>query len=455
MNISSINPVNGQQIQEYITLNEKQVAEKIEQTNNAWLDWKKTTHTKRRTLMNRLAEILRERKNELAILMANEMGKPVKQGLAEAEKCALCCEYYAVNGEGFLTDQIIETEATKSYVSFQPIGIVLAVMPWNFPLFQVFRFLAPTLIAGNCGVLKHASNVPGCALAIEEMIVQAGFPPHVFQTLLVGSKMVEKIIENPRIKAVTLTGSTNAGINVATKAGSMLKKVVLELGGSDAYVVLADADLEKAAEICVTSRLTNSGQSCIAAKRFVVEESVIAEFTQLFLDKMKKKVMGNPLEMDTDIGPMARIDLRDELHEQVVKSIEKGAVCILGGELPEGNNAYYPATILTNVLPGMTGYDEELFGPVASIISAKDENDAIRIANDSIFGLGSAIFTKDIAKGERIAAIELEAGSCFVNDRVQSDPRLPFGGVKTSGYGRELGSFGILEFVNVKTVYIK
>lgn len=455
MNISSINPVNGQQIQEYTTLNEKQVAEKIEQTHSVWLDWKKTTPAQRRTLMNRLAEILRERKNELAILMANEMGKPVKQGIAEAEKCALCCEYYAVNGEGFLADQIIETEASKSYVSFQPIGIVLAVMPWNFPLFQVFRFLAPTLIAGNCGVLKHASNVPGCALAIEEMIIQAGFPVHVFQTLLIGSKLVEKIIENPRIKAVTLTGSTNAGINVASKAGAMLKKVVLELGGSDAYVVLADADLEKAAEICVTSRLTNSGQSCIAAKRFIVEESIIAEFTQLFLDKMKKSVMGNPLEMDTDIGPMARIDLRDELHEQVLKSIEKGAICILGGELPEGNNAYYPATILTNVLPGMTGYDEELFGPVASIISAKDENDAIRIANDSIFGLGSAVFTKDIAKGERIAATELEAGSCFVNERVQSDPRLPFGGIKTSGYGRELGGFGILEFVNIKTVYIK
>lgn len=455
MNISSINPVNGQEIQEYITLTEEEVAEKIEQTHSAWLGWKKTTPIQRRKLMNKLAEILRERKDELAILMANEMGKPVKQGVAEAEKCALCCEYYAAHGESFLKDQLIDTEASKSYVSFQPIGIVLAVMPWNFPLFQVFRFLAPTLIAGNCGVLKHASNVPGCALVIEEMVVQAGFPAHIFQTLLVGSAIVDKIIENPRIMAVTLTGSTNAGISVASKAGAMLKKVVLELGGSDAYVVLADADLEKAAEVCVTSRLTNSGQSCIAAKRFVVEESVIAEFTQLFLDKMKKKVLGNPLEMNTDIGPMARIDLRDELHEQVVKSIEKGAVCILGGKIPEGNNAYYPATILTNVLPGMTGYDEELFGPVASIILAKDENDAIRIANDSIFGLGSAIFTKDLAKGERIAATELESGSSFVNDRVQSDPRLPFGGIKTSGYGRELGGFGILEFVNIKTVYIK
>lgn len=455
MNITSINPVNGQHIKEYATLNEEQVNAKIGETQNAWLDWKKTSHAQRRILMNRLAEIVRERKDELAILIANEMGKPVKQGLSEVEKCAACCEYYAIHGEGFLADQVIETEASKSYASFQPIGIVLAVMPWNFPLFQVFRFLAPTLIAGNCGVLKHASNVPGCALVIEEMIVQAGFPAHVFQTVLVGSAMVEKIIGHPHIKAVTLTGSTNAGIRVASKAGAMLKKVVLELGGSDAYVVLADADLEMAAEVCVNSRLINNGQSCIAAKRFVVEESVIAEFTQLFLDKMKKKVMGDPLDMATDIGPQARADLREELHAQVLKSIEKGAVCILGGEVPEGNGAYYPATILTNVLPGMTGYDEELFGPVASIISAKNEQDAIRIANDSVFGLGSAVFTQDLAKGERIASTELEAGSSYVNERVQSDPRLPFGGIKTSGYGRELGGFGILEFVNVKTVYIK
>jgi succinate-semialdehyde dehydrogenase/glutarate-semialdehyde dehydrogenase len=455
MKITSINPVNGQSIKEYTALTEQEAAEKIEETHTAWLSWKKTSHEQRRILMNKLAAIVRERKDELAILMANEMGKPVKQGLAEVEKCALTCEYYAANGEGFLTDQIIETEASKSYAAFQPIGVVLAVMPWNFPLFQVFRFLAPALIAGNCGVLKHASNVPGCALVIEEMIIQAGFPAHVFQTLLIGSSQVEKIIENPRIKAITLTGSTNAGISVASKAGAMLKKVVLELGGSDAYVVLADADLENAAETCATSRLINSGQSCIAAKRFVVEESVIEEFTRLFLQKMKSKVMGNPLDMGTDIGPQSRADLRDELHAQVLKSIEKGAVCILGGEIPEGDNAYYPATILTNVLPGMTGYDEELFGPVASIISAKDENDAIRIANDSIFGLGSAVFTQDIAKGERIAATELEAGSSYVNQRVQSDPRLPFGGIKTSGYGRELGGFGILEFVNIKTVYIK
>jgi succinate-semialdehyde dehydrogenase/glutarate-semialdehyde dehydrogenase len=336
MKITSINPVNRQKIKEYTALTEQEVAEKIEQTHTAWLGWKKTSHEQRRELMNRLAAIVRERRDELAVLMANEMGKPIKQGLSEVEKCAFTCEYYAANGEGFVADQIIETEASKSYVTIQPIGVVLAVMPWNFPLFQVFRFLAPALIAGNCGVLKHASNVPGCALVIEEMIIQAGFPAHVFQTLLIGSSQVEKIIENPRIKAVTLTGSTNAGISVASKAGAMLKKVVLELGGSDAYVVLADADLENAAETCVNSRLINSGQSCIAAKRFVVEESVIEEFTKLFLQKMRTRVMGDPLDMGTDIGPQSRADLRDELHAQVIKSIEKGAVCILGGEIPEG-----------------------------------------------------------------------------------------------------------------------
>ena len=455
MKLTSVNPANGQNIQEYDLLGEQQINDKIEETHQSWLSWKNTSHEERRNLMNRLAVILRERKDELAILMATEMGKPVKQGKAEVEKCALCCEYYAANGETILANRLIETEATKSYASFQPLGVVLAVMPWNFPLFQVFRFLVPTLVAGNCGVLKHASNVPGCALAIEELIIQAGFPNHVFQTLLVGSSAVEKIIENPRIIGVSLTGSTKAGISVASKAGAMLKKSVLELGGSDAYVVLADADLDKAATVCVNSRLINNGQSCIAAKRFVVEESVIEEFTRLFLEKTKMKIMGDPLEESTDIGPQARADLRNELHEQVMKSIEKGAICILGGEIPEGNNAYYPATILTNVTPGMPGYDEELFGPVASIISAKNEADAIRIANDSIFGLGSAVFTQDIAKGERIASLELQAGASYVNERVQSDPRLPFGGIKTSGYGRELAAFGILEFVNIKTVYIK
>ncbi|NCD72485.1 NAD-dependent succinate-semialdehyde dehydrogenase [Mucilaginibacter agri] len=455
MSIISINPANGSKIKEYTELSSDEVSSKIEQVHLAWKDWRSTSHEKRSQLLNNMAGVLRSRKEELAILMANEMGKPVTQGKAEVDKCAECCEYYALKGPEHLADQLIQTDASKSYASFQPLGVILAVMPWNFPLWQVFRFLAPALAVGNCGILKHASNVPGCALFIEEIVKEAGFPDDVFLTLLISASKVPGIIEHPLVKAVTLTGSTNAGIQVAMKAASVLKKTVLELGGSDAYVVLADANLEEAAQVCVNSRLINSGQSCIAAKRFIVEQSVIEKFTQLFTEKMKAKKMGDPLDPATEIGPQARADLRDELHDQVQRSIAKGAVCILGGEIPPGNNAYYPATILINVKPGVASYSEELFGPVASIISAMDEADAIRIANDSVFGLGSAIFTRDIAKGERIAATELEAGSSFVNAQVRSIPQLPFGGVKTSGYGRELGEFGIREFVNIKTVYVK
>ncbi|NVM66727.1 succinate-semialdehyde dehydrogenase/glutarate-semialdehyde dehydrogenase [Mucilaginibacter sp. SG538B] len=455
MSIVSINPANGVTIKAYAELSTEEVEKKIQDTHQAWNRWKTSTHETRGKLLLNMASVLRKRKKELAILLASEMGKPITQGYYEIEKCAYCCEYYAENGSKYLADRLIETEASKSFVTFQPIGVVLAVMPWNFPLWQVFRFLAPAMAAGNCGVLKHASNVPGSALAIESIVKEAGFPDNVFQTLLIGSSKVAAIIENPLIKAVTITGSTSAGIQVATKAGSVLKKVVLELGGSDAYVVLADADLELAAQTCVDARLINSGQSCIAAKRFIVEKSVIDEFTRLFLEKMRAKKMGDPLDPETDIGPQARADLRDELHDQVKRSIEKGAVCILGGEVPPGDHAFYPATILTNVKPGMAAYSEEFFGPVASIIEASDEADAIRIANDSVFGLGSAVFTQDLVKGERIAATQLEAGTSCVNSRTVSDPRLPFGGVKTSGYGRELADFGIHEFVNIKTVYIK
>lgn len=454
MNLVSINPANGQILKKYKAHTLSQVGQKIRQTHKAWSGWKNTAHLERSGLLLNMAGVLQTRKKEFAILMAQEMGKPVNQGVAEIEKCASVCEYYAANAAKYLQDQVIETDATKSFVSFQPIGVVLAIMPWNFPFWQVFRFLAPSLAAGNCGVLKHASNVPGCALAIEEVVRQAGFPDHVFQTLLVGSSMVEKIMEDPLVQAVTLTGSTNAGKQVAQKAGSLIKKTVLELGGSDAYVVLEDADLEKAAETCVNSRIVNSGQSCIAAKRFIVVKSIEKEFTKLFLAKMKAKKMGDPLNTTTAIGPQARVDLRDQLHEQVKLSIKKGAKCILGGTVPKGKNAWYPATILTKVKPGMPAYDEELFGPVAAIITAKNQDDAIRIANDSTFGLGSAIFTKDKVKGERIAATQLQAGSCFVNSLVKSDPRLPFGGIKQSGYGRELGLFGIHEFVNIKTVFV-
>jgi succinate-semialdehyde dehydrogenase/glutarate-semialdehyde dehydrogenase len=454
MSTISINPVNGKQLRKYRAHSLKQAEQKIAQTHKAWLSWKNTDHDERSHLLINMAAVLQTRKKEFAILMAQEMGKPITQGVAEIEKCAAVCEYYAANASIFLSDQLIETEASKSFVSYQPIGVVLAIMPWNFPFWQVFRFLAPALAAGNCGVLKHASNVPGCALAIEEVLQQAGFPDNVFQSLLINSAMVEKIIENELIQAVTITGSTNAGKQVAQKAGSLIKKMVLELGGSDAYVILEDADLEKTAEICVNSRLINSGQSCIAAKRFIVVNPVQKEFTKLFLNKMKAKKMGDPLNATSDIGPQARVDLRNELHDQVKRSVKKGARCILGGELPKGKNAYYPATILTKVKPGMPAYDEELFGPVAAIITARDEADAIRIANDSNFGLGAAVFTANTKRGEKIATEDLQAGSCFVNASVKSDPRLPFGGIKQSGYGRELGMFGIHEFVNIKTVYI-
>ncbi|HEY4198508.1 MAG TPA: NAD-dependent succinate-semialdehyde dehydrogenase [Mucilaginibacter sp.] len=454
MNIVSINPANGKLLKKYHAHTLKEVGQKIAQTHKAWLSWKNTGHDERSRFLKNMAGILENRKKEFAILMAQEMGKPVSQGVSEIEKCASVCIYYAENAAKFLSDQLIETDAAKSFVSFQPIGVVLAIMPWNFPFWQVFRFLAPALAAGNCGVLKHASNVPGCALAIEEVVQQAGFPAKAFQTLLVNSAMVEKIIENPLVQAVTITGSTNAGKQVAQKAGSLIKKTVLELGGSDAYVILDDADLQKAAEICVNSRVINSGQSCIAAKRFIVVKPVQKEFTKLFLAQMKAKKLGDPLDVTTDIGPQARVDLRNELHDQVKRSVKNGAKCILGGVLPKGRNSFYPATILTKVKPGMPAYEEELFGPVAAIIVAKDEADAIRIANDSNFGLGAAVFTKDKEKGERIAATQLQAGSCFVNSLVKSDPRLPFGGIKQSGYGRELGLFGIHEFVNIKTVCV-
>jgi succinate-semialdehyde dehydrogenase/glutarate-semialdehyde dehydrogenase len=454
MDVLSINPADDTVIKKYKTHTAKQVRQKIEQTHRAWQKWRLSTFKERSALLNKLAGVLNQRKSELARLMAAEMGKPLKQGIAEIEKCAAVCTYYADSAEGFLQDQMIETDASKSYATFQPLGVVLAVMPWNFPFWQVFRFLAPALAAGNCGVLKHASNVPGCALAIGDMVKAAGFPDHVFQTLLISNTEVEAVIAHEHIKAVTLTGSNAAGSKVAQKAGELIKKTVMELGGSDAYLILEDADLELAAKTCVNSRLINGGQSCIAAKRFIVLKAVEKEFTRLFLQKMAAKKMGDPLQDDTDIGPQARADLRNELHQQVTASIAKGAKCILGGQVPEGKGAFYPPTILTNVKKGMPAFDEEMFGPVAAIISAKDEAHAIALANDSIFGLGAAVFTKNKKRGEYIAATQLEAGSCFVNTLVKSDPRLPFGGIKQSGYGRELGMFGIHEFVNIKTVFV-
>lgn len=454
MSIHSINPINGQIIKSYQPHTAEEVGHIIADTDKAWQKWKETSYSLRSKHLLAAAAILRNRKEELAILMALEMGKPLKGGLAEIEKCAGVCEYYAKNGEQFLQDDLIDTEAQKSYVSFQPLGVILAIMPWNFPFWQVFRFLAPTLMAGNAGLLKHASNVFGCALAIENIIREAGFPENLFRTLLIPGNEVEQVIENPKVQAISLTGSTEAGKKVATKAASVLKKSVLELGGSDAYLILADADLELAAESCVNSRLINSGQSCIAAKRFIVVKEIEKDFTELLKKKMTSKVMGDPLDEKTDIGPQARPDLRDKLHKQVLQSIKMGANCILGGKIPKSSYAFYPPSILIGVKKGMPAYDEELFGPVAAIISAKNEADAIAIANDSQFGLGAAVFTNDVKKGERIASEGLNAGSCFVNTFVKSDSRLPFGGIKQSGFGRELGLYGIREFVNIKTVYI-
>jgi succinate-semialdehyde dehydrogenase / glutarate-semialdehyde dehydrogenase len=453
MAIAAINPATNQTIKTYTEMTPDEVAGVIAQSHATWLKWRSVPFSSRAPLMQRAAEILRARKDELAHLMTAEMGKPLKQGVAEAEKCAWVCDYYADNAEAHLADQVIATDASRSYVAFEPIGVVLAVMPWNFPLWQVYRFAAPALMAGNVGVLKHASNVPGCALVIEEIFRQAGFPDGAFRTLLIGNQQVEAVIRHPLVRAVTLTGSTPAGRAVASQAGSVLKKTVLELGGSDPYIVLEDADMPHAVQTCVNSRLINSGESCIAAKRFIVVESVLAEFTSRFVALMKAKKTGDPLAPDTDVGPLARGDLRDSLHAQVVASVQHGATLLLGGEIPAGDGAYYPPTVLADVKPGMPAYDEETFGPVAAIISARDEDDAVRIANDTIFGLGAAVFTRDLARGDRVAR-RLAAGSTFVNGAVASDPRLPFGGIKESGYGRELGSFGIREFVNIKTVYV-
>jgi succinate-semialdehyde dehydrogenase/glutarate-semialdehyde dehydrogenase len=455
MTLTAINPANGETIKTYEQTPFDKVINSIEGAHQAFKLWKETGFSKRAELMKRASQILIENKEEYAKIMALEMGKPIRQGRAEAEKCAWVCEYYADTALNMLQPEKIKTDARNSFVSFEPLGVILAVMPWNYPFWQVFRFAAPGLMAGNAAVLKHASNVPGCSLAIEDVFIKAGFPENLFQNFLIPGKQVERVMEHPLIKGVTLTGSNFAGQAVASAAGKLLKKSVLELGGSDPYIILEDADLEAAAKACAESRLLNSGQSCIAAKRFIVIEKVRKRFENMFIAHMQAKKMGNPLGEDIDIGPQARFDLRDNLHRQVIQSIEKGAKCLLGGEIPKGKGAFYPATVLSAVQKGMPAYEEEVFGPVAAIISVKDEREAIRVANDSSFGLGAAIFTGDIKRGERIATHELEAGCCFVNAFVKSDPRLPFGGIKSSGYGRELSHYGIKEFVNIKTVYVQ
>jgi succinate-semialdehyde dehydrogenase/glutarate-semialdehyde dehydrogenase len=452
--LKSINPANNQLVREYSAMSTAEWTRAIELAHADFLTWRTTTFAQRAAHMRRAAGVLDARKQELAELMAREMGKPLGQGRAEIEKCAATCRFYAENAERMLADEDAPSDAAKSYVAFRPLGVVLAIMPWNFPFWQVVRFAAPALMAGNAGLLKHANNVSGCAMAMESVFREAGFPEHLFRTVLVDVPPVADIIAHPLVQAVTLTGSTRAGRDVASKAGCQIKKTVLELGGSDAYVVLADADVEQAAETCANSRLINGGQSCIAAKRFIVVESVRKKFEERFVARMKTFKMGDPFADGVGLGPLARLDLRDGLHKQVMESVKKGAKLLLGGEVPKGEGAYYPPTVLTDVRPGMPAYEEEFFGPVASILPAKDEESAIRIANDSIYGLGGAVFTKDVARGERIAADRIDAGAVFVNAFVRSDPRLPFGGIKGSGYGRELAAFGIREFVNIKTVYV-
>ncbi len=453
--LTSINPTNETILEQYPEHSPEEINSIIDSTADAWKEWVLTDFRTRAAIMQRVAGLLRSNSEIYAQLITTEMGKPIRQSRAEVIKCASVCDYYADHAAAFLANEEVATEASSSYISYRPLGVVFAVMPWNFPFWQVFRFAAPALMAGNAALLKHASNVTGAAMAIEEIFRRAGVPDNLFRALKVSGKKSAAILEHPDVKAVTLTGSVDAGRAVASKAGSMLKKSVMELGGSDPYLILEDADLDTAVPLCVDSRLINNGQSCIAAKRFIVARPIRQAFEERFTAAMASKIMGDPMLENTELGPQALTNLRDELNAQVTRSIHMGARCLLGGNVPAKTGAWYPATVLTNVAPGMPAYDEELFGPVAAIIEARDEAEAIRIANNTPFGLGAAVFTSDIEKGRNIAEKAINAGCCFVNDAVKSDPRLPFGGIGNSGYGRELSYIGIREFTNIKTVYIK
>ena len=450
----SLNPATNKILKSFISWDSHQLAEKLENTQRAQAVWRQSSYAQRATLMQRAAMLVREKRDELAALITQEMGKPIKEARAEVEKCASACDFYAVHTADFLKDEPAESDAGKSYISYPPLGTILAVMPWNFPMWQVFRFAAPALMAGNAGVLKHASNVPQCALAIEDIFRQSGFPEGLFTTLMIDVDLVSDAIASHAVQAVTLTGSEPAGRKVAAAAGQHLKKCVLELGGSDAFIVLHDADLEYASQMAVASRFLNCGQSCIAAKRFILVPEIAEEFVTLFKQKVAALVIGDPTHETTQIGPMARVDLRDELHHQVTDSIAQGAQALIGCKPMAGEGAFYEPSILDHVTPKMRAYYEELFGPVAIIIRAQDEMDAMRIANDTRFGLGSSLWSKNTGRAEQLSR-ELQAGCTFINGMVKSDPRLPFGGIKASGFGRELSYHGIREFVNTKTVWIK
>lgn len=455
MTFKSVNPATEQQIAEYELLSDTQLDQAITASDQAFSDWRRTSFEERAKFMRKAGAGLRDNKSEYAKIMTQEMGKPITQAEAEVDKCAWVCDYNAENAEKFLADETIETDAGKSFISYRPMGAIFAIMPWNYPFWQVFRFLAPHLMSGNTGLLKHAPNVGGCAKAIEDVFQQAGFPENVFHNLFIDEAQAGKVIEDSRVRAVTLTGSVGAGRAVAAQAGKALKKVVLELGGSDAYIILEDADLETAVDVCVSSRLINSGQSCVNAKRFIVTEPLREQFTEAVKERIGAAQPGDPMDPETKIGPLARGDLRDNLNAQVDKSVTQGAKRLVGAEIKNGKGYFYQPGALSNLAPGMPAYDEELFGPVASIINARDEDDAIRIVNKSRFGLGSGVISKDEQRACRIARDELDAGMSFVNSFVASDPRLPFGGVKDSGYGRELSTHGIREFVNIKTVSVR
>ena len=452
--MESINPATGERLKTFDTWNDARTETALAAAAAAAPGWQTTSFAERAQRLRHAAAELRRNVDHFAGLITLEVGKIAREARAEIEKCAWGCEFYADNAENFLRDETVGTDAGSSYVCYQPLGTVLAIMPWNFPFWQVFRFAAPGLMAGNTVLLKHASNVPQCALAIEEIFHKSGFPRGVFQTLMISAAQAEKIIADPRIHAVTLTGSEAAGRKVAAAAGAALKKTVLELGGSDAFIVLPDADLDQAVDAGIASRFLNCGQSCIAAKRFILVEPIADAFIEKYRDKAHALRIGDPSKEDTQLGPMARADLRDQLHRQVTDSVKAGASFVLHGGPSAGPGFFYEPAILDHVRPGMRAYDEELFGPVAIIIRVKNDDEAIRIANDHRYGLGASVFTRNAKKGEQLAR-RIQSGSSFVNGMVKSDPRLPFGGIKASGYGRELSVHGIREFVNVKTLWVK
>lgn len=453
MSIRTINPATEETLETFEVYSHEQINEALEQAHTAFLQWHVQPFSERSKHVHNIAAYLREHKARLARAAVLEMGKTIVEAEAEVEKCAWSCDYFADNAERFLTDEKVASNASESYIAFRPLGTVLAVMPWNFPYWQVFRFAAPALMAGNTAVLKHASNVSRVALEIERIIQEAGLPQGVFRTVLVPGAETGKLIEDPRIAAVTLTGSEQAGTEVASTSGRVLKKTVLELGGSDAFIVLEDADLDEAAKIAVRARFQNNGQSCIAAKRFIVVASVLDAFTQKFVEQTAKLKVGNPLERETQVGPVARGDLREALEKQVQDSLSMGAQVATGGKRLEGKGYYYEPTIVTGVTPEMPLFREETFGPVAAVISARDAEHAVELANDSPYGLSSNLWTRDLERARQFAT-NIAAGGVFINGMTASDPRLPFGGIKNSGYGRELSSFGIREFMNIQTIWI-